>query len=91
MNVREQCTLVQGRIRGEAKKASESVGQWKIRCLSLTVSKWHQSRFAYHILRKRPRIADRFTLLRLVFDTAALRFRRSATVLKASRSDVKGT
>jgi len=28
-------------------------------------------------------------LLRLVFDTAALRFIRSATVLKASRSNVK--
>ena len=33
-----------------------------------------------------------FTLLRLVFDTAALRFQqRSATVLKASRSNVKQT
>ena len=36
-------------------------------------------------------IAGNLTLLRLVFDTAALRLRRSATVLKASRSNVNGT
>ena len=36
-------------------------------------------------------IGDGVTSLRVVFDTAALRFRRTATVLKASRSDVQGT
>jgi hypothetical protein len=34
-------------------------------------------------------LTDVIVLLRLVFDTAALRFRWSATVLKASRSNIK--